>query len=348
MEQLVRGIFDTNERAKPIVADKVSPWLLSSFGWCASDVSDMTAASRHFQQSLLRITPRQFHLIGLSVALLQSSVGFKLTVAELAELVAAVPGRDLVVRLYGRCPAGLLSCLGKLPESILRPSSYIDLLKLLDDPHAAKVLFHADRINSNMIGLLRRLDPKLRRGRLVGLLKVPRATATIDFLINAISRIRPDVPRQAVLESLSTVSTAAELEKWFCGWIEKGTFPAPPWDGNESLVPLKSVREMHRAAQLLRNCLRNRVVPVIAGVRYYYLHRRQPLITVELVNDRLAGWLVHDMRGVGNKRVSAALAARIGEQFKAGGIGSLPKFDRLPRGLDPNYWLRTDLAWLAG
>lgn len=349
MDELEARFSDTSTRSKHVVeVRKVSPWLLSSFGWCAADVSDMAMASRDFQQSLLQLTPRQFHVIGLSIAVLQSSpVRAKPSLSELAELIGSVPAKQMIVQLAGRCPNGVLNCLGKLPDNILWPSTYIELLKLLDEPNAAKVLFHIDRISSNTIGLLRRLDPALRRARLVALLKVPQAATTVDFLVNTVLRIRPDVARQAVLESVASVTTAAGLENWFCGWIEKAEFPAPPWCGNGDIVPLKSKQDMLEAARIFRNCLGAKIVPVITGGRYYYFHRKQPLVAIELINDRLAGWLVVTMRGVGNKQVPAALAARIAGQFTAAGVGSLPKFDRLPRGVDPTYWLRTDMAWLA-
>lgn len=331
---------------RSIVIQNVSPWLLSRFGWCAAEVNELAAGSRRFQQSLLELTARRFHLIGLSLALLRHvSTDPNIEGSELGELLASASAKEVIARIHGRTPKGILSALGKLPDRVLRPGAYVDLINLLEEPRAAKVLFHADSINANTIGLLTRLDPALRRPRLIALLRVPRASSTVEFLIEAILRIRSDVPRQAVLVSLGSVGTAEGLEKWFCGWIEKAEFPTPPWSGNEIIVPLRTIREMRQTARLMRNCLQAKVVSVISGATYYYLRHADRPAVIELVNDRLAGWVVSDMKGMQNERLSTGLTSRIRDEFKAGGIGSMPGFDRLPGGVNPLYWLATDFQW---
>lgn len=335
-----------NSQPPDLVIQTVSPWLLSHFGWCAAEVGEMAASSYCFRQSLLQLTRRQFHLIALSLALLrQSLTSPNVGVSELGELLASVPGKEVIARIYGRTPKGVLGTLAKLPDHMLRPGAYINLINLLEEPRAAKVLFYTDNISSNTIGLLMRLDPALRKSRLIDLLRVPRAAAITEFLVEAVLRIRSDVSREAVIGSLGSVGTAEGLEKWFCNWIEKGGFPSPPWDGNELCVPLRTVREMNETARLMKNCLRAKVVSVISGMNYYYLRRSEPLTVVELFNDRLAGWIVSDMKGMENGRVSMNLTSRIRDEFKSGGVGVMPSFDGIPRGLNPLYWLGPDFHW---
>lgn len=330
-----------------LVIEKASPWLLSHFGSYAAEVDQMAAASGRFQQSLLQLTSRQFHLIGFSLALWRRSTSPNVDVSELGELLASVPAKEVIGRIYGPTPRGLLRSLGKLPNHLLRPGAYVNLITLLEEPRAAKVLFHMDGISANTIALLTRLDPALRKPRLIALLRVPRAAAIVEFLIEAILRHRSGVSRQAVLASLGSVGTAEGLEKWFCGWIEKTEFPSPPWNGNDVCVPLRTIHEMRQTARLMRNCLQAKVVSVISGASYYYLRRGDPLSVVELVNDRLAGWMVSDMKGMENQRLPLRLASRIRDEFKTAGIGSMPGFERMPRGLNPYYWLAADFHWPA-
>jgi hypothetical protein len=170
----------------------------------------------------------------------------------------------------------------------------------------------------------------------------------MEFLVGAVLRMRSDASREAVLQSLGSVGTAEALERWFCGWIEKADFPPPPWQGNDIIVPLRSRREMHAAARAMQNCLQGKVVPVIMGAKYYYVRRSDPLAVIELLNDRLAGWVVTEMKGIENRPLPINLAARIREEFKAAGIGPMPPFEGMPRGMNPLYWLSADFHWPHG
>lgn len=154
-----------------------------------------------------------------------------------------------MARLYGHCPPGTLGCLGRLPARMLRGHSYITLLDLLDEPRAAKVLRHTERITANTIAVLRRLDPTLRDPRFTSFLAVPLSVDAIEYLIAAVERFSPSTDHSQILKSLVRVTGPSSLEAWFGRTMSHAPLPPPPWAGNSALRPLVSAVDLRSASR---------------------------------------------------------------------------------------------------
>jgi hypothetical protein len=327
-------------------ARHLSPKLQSLFGRYGADICEMSDRNEAFRVSLLELSQERFHLIGLALALRdRSSTAGQFGLGELATELTTTRPRDLIARLYGRCPFGLVGCLKKLPRRIMSGSAYLRLIVLLEEPRAAKVLWHADRLTPNMITLLQRVDPALRRSKFVGWLAVPRAVEVVDYLIAAILRARPDVERQQLLSSLARVGSASSLETWCVRWLSKAALPDPPWPGIELLRPLRTVGELKATGRRFQNCLAAKIGSVLARRRYYYVWIGPPGAVCELVNDPLIGWSVGEINGCQNTQLASRLVKKVEATFASHGIRKRPDFMTLPDHVDITTWSRLHIEW---
>jgi hypothetical protein len=297
-----------------------------------------------FRRSLQDLTDTQFHLIGLALALRTRVPPRRcIDLVELALQLAAGRPKRLIAQLYGVCPPGAVGCLAKLPDRLMTGRAYLCLMKLLREPRAAKILWHADTITPNMIAVLDRLDPALRTSQLVHFLRIPNAVDAIDYLTWVVSRFNPDLNRSELLRSLLHLRDSTSLERWFERRMMKGPLPPPPWEGTDEFRPLRTTREIASTGRSFINCLQLKVSSVLMNRRYYYVKDSEPHVVCELVNDPVIGWSFSDVRGVQNSAIPRRHLKEIAAVFREAGFSKLPNLSELMR-FDPNNWSWLDVS----
>jgi hypothetical protein len=219
-------------------------------------------------------------------------------------------------------------------------TAYFGLLNLLDESHAAKVLLHAKRITPAMISVLQKLDPILRQAKFITITKRMMSVEAIEYYVNAVLRFCPNTNRQSVLHTLASIDKPGSIENWFAHWLSKAVLPPPPWTGNDRIQPISTITDMKAAAAEFRNCLNNRIASAVFNEKYYYVYRdgRDPIGVIELSNDRLAGWVISEIKGQDNRKLPSAVRSKIINEFAAIGIRQLPRFDVLPESFSPDFW----------
>jgi hypothetical protein len=257
--------------------------------------------------------------------------------------------KNLIAQLHGRCPPGIIRCLGALPQRVAPAATYLLLLRLLDERAASQVLWHSTKITSNLLHLLDRLDPPLRRTKFVSFVGTLRGADGVDCLIALLTRHCPNVNRQDLLESLALVETTQSLERWFTRWLMHAPLPEPPWEGTSLLRPLRTIKEIEAVAEQFDNCLVRKVTQVLNHDSYYYewVGRRGGAIAE--ITRSLLGWTVKEIKGPSNATVPARTFNKIIVTFAEAGIIHALRFSRLPHHVDP-WWFKEmvefDQDWL--
>jgi hypothetical protein len=162
-------------------------------------------------------------------------------------------------------------------------------------PCSAKVLWHVPRVPSRLIDTVAQLEPSFR---LPGLATALIHKAELDgflYAVKVIRRLMPKVTDRELAASLQSVTEPAQLPLWFERWLNRAPLPNPPWRGTKDLRPLRSGKDLRRAALRLKNCLHDQVIAAAAGKRVFYLWRGPPPAIVALEPDPFLGWVIAKM-----------------------------------------------------
>jgi hypothetical protein len=140
------------------VARRTPGHLLAPFGWASDAMAAMVEVKPRLFTYLFELNRARMHLIALALAHLNE------VSPDLGIFLVTGSVRSVTEQILGRCPTGIKRALGHLPSSVLAPRSYRQLVELLADPKAAKLLHHAQSIDDSTIHTLR-----MRRiGMLIG------------------------------------------------------------------------------------------------------------------------------------------------------------------------------------
>jgi len=327
------------EAGPPVCREPLSPLLLRSLDWCGPAAGEMAALVPAFGHFFLRIPLARLHLMALTLAVRESlPPSQQVPLSELALWLIRRPAREVLARLSVRCPPGVLGCLRKLSFKVLPAPSYLQLLALLEEPRAAKVLWHASKIKPKLIELLLALEPELRQPEFVRFVGKASRLEAIEYLLAGLLRLRAAESRSTLLLSLVHVTSDDGLALWFERWLAKAPFPAPPWEGTPTLYPLQSAQEMKQTALAFGNCLRDHIHHVVLGCRYYYVSTEPLEAVCELVKDPLAGWALNELKGHHDAPLPEMAATALVEVFAAAGFRNPPAQGLLPLQLEFPEW----------
>jgi hypothetical protein len=154
--------------------------LLAPLRWAAQPVAKIIQGQPDLLQHLFVLDRARMHVIALGLAIVPDDGA-----QPIAPILFAAPIRDALRAILGRCPAGIQGVLRRLPFAVLSPDGYRQLIDLLDDPAAAKLLYHfkESEISDWMIGVLHDIPAVLR----------PGVTAVVSHLA-VLDNLRPALP----------------------------------------------------------------------------------------------------------------------------------------------------------
>ena len=158
-----------------------------------------------------------------------------------------------------------------------------------------------------------------------------------DYVMRAVHRHRPDLDDIGLATALRELGRADHLSVWLRKVLRHAELAPSPWDGTETIAPLRTVAEIHATGVELRNCLLgdDRVLSAVLGqCCYYRVSGRHGPAVVSVTFDALLGaWRIESYRGPANALLKPAAERHILEAFAAAGIRFFGDYPR-ERALD--------------
>ena len=258
------------------------------------------------------------HLIALALAYRPCEIN-----ASFARLIIGGALPAVVDAVLDRRPDGLKRALAHLPVGVLPRASYRQLIELLEEPAAAKLIYHLESLQVKYIGLLHSIPAPLRRitagavsdwriepeGFVDGLrlLAARGAASSFDALVADLAAIRQPAQFVARIGKLVQQLPLPEL--------------MPPAKVGMARR-LDGVAEICRLAKRWQNCLASDYLnPVNDGraAAYFWPHAQAPAACVITRHGRL-GWTLDDAKGPENAELPPARLEEIHRAFATVGI----------------------------
>jgi hypothetical protein len=291
--------------------------LLQPFRWAAEPLAAMVAADHSLVLDLLRISRPRMHLIGLGLAHLNWPVP-----PDIVPLLVRGSMRQVLDRILGHAPAGMRRVLRHLPVQVLRRGNYRQLVTLLADPDAAKVLHHAAEIDDMAIWVLGELPQPLRRPLPFALAGWPRKLNGLpDSLKFLVCRgVAANVDE--LVARLATVTTWPQLAAMVEFWVSMLSLPEtmPPASVGKARR-LDAVEKVCSLGRAWRNCLGMYALAIDDGRCAVYLWEdgERPAACLVRRHGRL-GWFLDEVKGPRNSEIGPDQSAAIGSAFADVGV----------------------------
>jgi len=224
--------------------------------------------------------------------------------------------RVAVRTLLPGAPSGLPRVLGRLGEVSWAAGDYRLLLARLAEPHAAKVLRHAERVTPADVRVLSALpDALLAEGGM--LLRLTEDQGRLVARCHAGVLLRDGPDRAAVLaHEWAGAATPKVLFERVMRDIELAQVQ-PFHPGTERLRPLASRAALKEASRRYHNCLDGRLLD---GNSHYYEWRGPPGVVVCVTADALWGWALTEGRLARNETVPPEIQRAIAADLETMGV----------------------------
>ncbi len=297
--------------------------ILKSFRWCGPAIRSLCEADPEFAKHLINQTQEQRQCLALAVLGWERPGSARISPREFAIKVRCQSKKALLKQFYRPYPAGLVNILKKLGNRIMVKNRYLELIDLLDEPNAAKLLWHEPKIKPFMIAALVGLEPAFRQPSIIRNIINEPTLHSAQYAIAVARRVTPRVSDSVLAKSLE--ETFAEFHKsghdsfeikwkiqnWITRRLNKTTMPEPPWSGTRKLRPITKCKDILKTAREFDNCLAGQLANVISKKRFFYLWNDRGSAVVALENEPMLGWIVGEIKGPKNKPVTGQTPKRM-------------------------------------
>lgn len=248
-----------------------------------------------------------------AAAIVAARINAPVSERDMADLATALETwslKRIVSRYLPGAPAGFVEALRKLTGERWTAEDFRLLVALLDDRQGAKVLRHATQIDRELVLVLTRLPPQLRRTRILA--HVPTAFVA-DLVARGVSRAcgKNERPIRDLADRLERSRSPQGLFRMLIEAIGLEQLAPPPVPGTDWLLPLATVAQIESAALRFENCLKHRIPWLLRGKAAYYEVVGAETAVVEIVRDVQGLWVVGEIRGHANANITQGLWARI-------------------------------------
>lgn len=295
-------------------------FLLQPLGWLNQKLADGLGPDRDLLASLLEFEPWRIHLIATVVAL-----GDDESVYQTMKLLLGGSSRNISDKILGQYPPGLSRALKFLPEAVMPPDSYRQLIELLNDSATAKFLHHRRSIDQSIITGLSDLPPVLRRpaifelhGQVEGM---DRFVQGLRFLST-----RAGSSLDSVMRALGSCNQIEQVIAKIVELAENVPLPdALPKCAVGPFRRMDNVAEIRTLAKTWQNCLADYLHAVNDGTCAIYLcsHGNPPAVAFVCRADRL-GWALSQIKGPKNADIESTDELGYRKEFMDAGIPSMP------------------------
>ena len=188
---------------------------------------------------------------------------------------------------------GKLNFLKRLPGRVLTRRQYDDLVTALLDPRHRHLLHQCPKISPNELAIIVHFDePILAAASMPVVSKL--GAELFEYIIAVVRRHRPDLDDIGLVTALRELGRADDLSAWLRKVLRHADLPPPPWDGTETITPLRTVAEIHTTGVELRNCLfgdDQSLSAVLGQCCYYRVNGRHgPAVVSVAFDPLLGGW----------------------------------------------------------
>jgi hypothetical protein len=315
LDQSLKGVIMTHAAAyipKPIPL--LPGYLMAPFGWAAAPLTAMVQADPTLIRYLFTMSRRRMHLTALAFAHLSDDAR-----PPLGGLLLAGRPAEVLDATLGRRPLGLARAFEHLPVKVIGAAGYRQLVNLLNDPAAARVIYHAQNLDESLIASLHDVPAPLRR--IVG----DTSEELVISLAGFPESLRLLVARGAApsFDALVADLASTRRPRDLMARLAKlaGSLPLP-----DSLPPsqvagarrIDSASEVVRLARKWKNCLAEFVDEVNGGQAAIYLwpDQKSPAACFLRRLGRV-GWIFDDAKGPENAELPPPRAQEIRDAFAA-------------------------------
>lgn len=272
-----------------------------------------------------------------------------------AHLLRTSNEKALLNRVFPSCPPNFISILPKLQKAPLCESDYQALIRVSKSKMWGMPLFRDEYVKlsyvravdscfDEMMNFFRK-DPILNQyiSAAIGLLyeQDSKDYTRLMVIITAMKKLNPKITEREFKKAAKKSRSIGELERWLTQKIAKMPIPSPPWDGNDSIYPVRSRADFEEAARLsaceaarLSACDVDRYIArVVVGYDYIYMCEQPPAM-VEAKYDPFFGWSIVKITSRNEIDLESSAKNAIKRTFFEAGFSPNPymwdEFRRLP------------------
>lgn len=338
------GIFPVPPQLKRILSAP-SSWTLEAF--CLLDEA---------QPGLLRFAtssrPEWRHAVAMAIAnglfdhadrFYEAATGepseegpWSAILAQVATVLMLLEPKAIIEASFGSCREGIVGALRKLDFQPLSREAFLDLHASFVDPAASvwrKSIMQLPRLDQDLFEAACTLDPLMLSPALIQRTKSRAGAERFNRQLAAIRRHCSTATDEALMKSLSDLGPDTSTEGWSRSWLARAdqNIPAPPWPGNETLVPLSTGEALNKAARVTRTCVRSRIHWVLEGLASYYLDVESRVIACVVLTT--SGWIASQCVAEGNGVIQPDIQKRVFDTLEANGIACFRPVRRGPSDL---------------
>jgi hypothetical protein len=312
---LRQTVSKTTRHEKTVVAN--------AYRWAHPAIAQMVRYRPSAALDFLRADAATKHFVALAVRGWETRQGRSDRVLwRLSSDIFARPRPVVLAELWGT-GFGKLNFLKKLPGRILLRRQYDQLVTTLHDPQLRGLLHQCSKISPEQLAIIAHFnEPILAAASLRAVSKI--GAELFDYVMAVVLRHRPDLDDFGLVTLLRELAQADCLSAWLRMVLRQADLPPPPWDGTETIAPLRTVAEIHATGIEFRNCLFDddrSLAAVLGQCSYYRVSGRYGPAIVSVAFDALLGaWRIDSYRGPANAPLKSAAERHIREAFAAVGI----------------------------
>jgi hypothetical protein len=295
----------------------------NAYRWARPTVEQMVRYRPAVAVDFLRADSTTKHFVALAVRGWEAHQGRSERVLwQLSGDIFSRPRPVVLADLWG-VGFGKLSFLKRLPGRILPRRQYDQLVTSLLDPQLRGLLYQCSKISPGELAIIAHFnEPILAAASLRAVSKI--GAELFDYVVAVVRRHRPDLDDIGVVTVLRELARADGLSTWLRMVLRHADLSPPPWDGTETIAPLRTVAEIHATGVEFRNCLFDddrSIAAVLGQCCYYRVSGCYGPAVVSVAFDALLGaWRIDSYRGPANAPLKPAAERHIRETFAAVGI----------------------------
>lgn len=278
----------------------------------------------------------------------------------LARAIRTERRNRLLEKCLGEHVPGLGRAIGKLMGKPWSRDQYWDLYMRMGIPEKAHILRHLPRIRPAHVEAVSSLPTAFRKYRIIEPIK---SRSDVSALIAAhciATRVRTDLDERAIARALEDAVSAPEnnrpsdekvirmrrfrsigrdsyeeiVEHWLESFLGSVTFTEIPWEGSNSIRPVRTAKELRGCGREFKNCLEDHIPGGAVGESSYFQHVAEPRAIIQAKRVGSLGWGLVEILGPKNKKIAEEDCRRIEAQFVEAGF--------MPRIIGRHY----DFYWL--
>ena len=299
-------------------------FLLEPLGWVADRLGPLIDSDPGSLKRLITIDKPKMHLIALALAHMREQIS-----CEAGVFLLERSQKEILEIVFGRQPTGLDRALSHLPDRVLGPQRYRQLVDLLNDRVIAKFLHHTASINESKIIGLHKLPTVLRRPAILKMCgQIVDLTMFLDGLQQLLAN-RSGMSFEAIAADIACLDQPAQIVAQIRSFIDRLPLPTslPPSE-IDGFCRIDCPAEVRALGKKWQNCLAECVYGINEGTYAVYLSDQWNVVCLVCRYDRM-GWFLAQCKGPKNTDVERGRLNQVRSAFARIGIVPVAKCEAI-------------------